>query len=116
MVLRVLDARISLKINVKKTKSLRLGVNESEELILGTEKIDKVDGFTFLGNIISKNRGYNEDFKSRIAKAQYVFFLQLKKVWKNMKMSLRTQIRTLEATMMTAVRHGSEAWAIRLKE
>ena len=42
-----------------------------------------------------------------------VFFSQLKKVWKNRKISLQTKIRILEATVMTVVKYGSEAWALR---
>ena len=45
-------------------------------------------------------------------KAQGVFS-QLKKVWKNRKISLQTQIRILEATVMTVVKYGSEAWTLR---
>ena len=53
----------------------------------------------------------SEDVKSRIAKAQGVFS-QLKKVWKNRKISLQTKIRILEATVMTVVKYGSEAWVL----
>ena len=77
-VLRVHCARIGLKINVKKTKSLRLGISEHEKVMLGNEKIDQVGSFTYLGSIISKDSGSSEDVKSRIAKAQGVFS-QLKK-------------------------------------
>ena len=52
-VLRVQGARIGLKINVKKTKSLRLGISEDEKVTLGNEKIDQMDSFTYLGSIIS---------------------------------------------------------------
>jgi hypothetical protein len=58
-----------LKINVKKTKSLRLGISEDKKMTLGNEKIDQVDSFTYLGSIISKDGGSSEDVKSRIAKA-----------------------------------------------
>ena len=50
--------------------------------------------------------------KSRIAKAQGIFS-QLKKICKNRKISLQTNIRMLEATVMTVVKYGSEAWALR---
>ena len=73
-VLRVQGAKIGLKINVKKTKSLRLGISEDEKVTLGNEKIDQVGSFTYLGSIISKDGGSSEDVKSRIAKAQGVFF------------------------------------------
>ena len=78
-VLRVQGAKIGLKINVKKTKSLRLGISEDEQVTLGNEKIDQVGSFTYLGSIISKDGGSSEDVKSRIAKAQGVFFTVKKK-------------------------------------
>ena len=46
---------IGLKINVKKTKSLRLGIREDEQATLGNEKIDQVGSFTYLGSIFSKD-------------------------------------------------------------
>ena len=39
-VLRVQGARIGLKINVEKTKSLRLEISEDEKVTLGNKKID----------------------------------------------------------------------------
>jgi hypothetical protein len=65
-----------------------------------------------LVSIISKDGGSSEDVKSRIVKAQG-FFSQLKRVWKNRKISMQTKIRILEATVMTVVKYGSEAWALR---
>ena len=70
---------------------------------MGKEKIDQVGSFTYLGSIINKAGGSSENVKSRIAKAQGVFS-QLKKVWKNRKISLQTKIRILEATVMTVVK------------
>ena len=76
-ILRVQGGRIGLKINFKKTKSLRL-ISEDENVTMGYEKIDQVGSFTYLGNIISKDGRSSEDVRSRIAKAQGVFS-QLKK-------------------------------------
>ena len=39
-VLRAQGARIGLKINVKKTKSIRLGISEDEKMAVGNKKID----------------------------------------------------------------------------
>ena len=72
-VLRVQGARIGLKIIVRKTKSLRLGISEDEKVTLGNKKIDQVGDFTYFVCIISKDGGSSEDVKSGIAKAQ-VFF------------------------------------------
>ena len=99
---RVQGARIGVKINVKKTKSLRPGISEDVEVMLGNRKIDLVDSFTWLGSITNKDGGRCEDVKSRLVKAQGVL-LQLEKVWKNSTMSLRTKLSILEATVMTVV-------------
>ena len=37
----------------EKTKSFTLRINKGEEELLGNEKIDQADGFTYLGSIIS---------------------------------------------------------------
>ena len=108
-VLRVQGAKIGSKINVKKTKSLRLGISENGKVTLGNEKIDQVGSFTYLSSINSKDGESSEDVKNRIAKAQGVFSL-LKKVWKNRKTSLQTKIRILEGIVKTvsnmALKHG----------
>ena len=62
-VLWVQGARIGLKISVKKTKSLWLGISEDEKVTLGNEKIDQVDSFTYLGSIIRNNGGRSEMLK-----------------------------------------------------
>ena len=72
-VLRVQGARIGLKINVKKTMSLRLGISEDEKVTFGNEKIDQVGSFTYLGSVISKDGGSSKDVRSRIVKVR-VFF------------------------------------------
>ena len=54
-VLRVQGARIGLKINSKRTKSLRLRISKDEKVTVGKEKMGQVDSFTYLGSIISKD-------------------------------------------------------------
>jgi hypothetical protein len=79
---------------------------------LGNKKIDLVVSCTYLSSISSKDGGSSEDVKCRIAKVQGVFS-QLKKVWKNRKISLQTKIRILKTTVMTVFKYSSEAWAFR---
>ena len=104
-----------MKINVRKTKSLKLEVIDGEEVTLGNEKIDQVNSFIHLGSIFSKDDGSSEDAKSRITKAQGIFF-KLKKAWKNRRISLKNKIRILDATVMTMVKNISEAWALQKTE
>ena len=105
-ILRVQGARISLKINVKRTPSLRLGIRPNEKVILGNAKIDQMASFIYLGSTINKDVGSSEDVKSRLAKTQDVLFLQLKKVRKNRKISFRNKIRILEAAVVIVAKYG----------
>ncbi|XP_065572446.1 uncharacterized protein LOC136034884 [Artemia franciscana] len=112
--MRVQGARRGLKINVKNITSLRLGIGEDIKVTLDNERIYQVDSFTYLGSNISKDGGGSEDGKIRLAKAQCVCS-QLEKVEKDRRISRRTKIRILEATVMTVVKYGSEPWAHRKK-
>ena len=60
--LRVQNAGIGLKINAKKTKSLRLGIIEDKKVILGNENIDQVDCFTYIINNLA-SRGIRTYFQ-----------------------------------------------------
>ncbi|XP_065565925.1 uncharacterized protein LOC136030806 [Artemia franciscana] len=66
-VLRLQGVKIGLKINVKKTKSLRLGLSEDEQVTLGNETLDHFGSFSYLGSINSKDGGSSEDVKSTLA-------------------------------------------------
>ena len=68
-----------MKINVKKTKSLWLGVSEDEKVTMGNEEIDQLDSFIYLGSIINKDGGSTKNDKARIAKAHGVFYTVKKK-------------------------------------
>jgi len=52
LVLIVQSAMINLKINFRKTKLLRLGINEVEEIMLGNNKIDHWDSFPYVGTTV----------------------------------------------------------------
>ena len=60
-VLRVHGTRIGSKINVKKNKSLRLGISEDKNIMPVNEKINQVDSSTYLGSIITKDGESSQD-------------------------------------------------------
>ena len=55
------------KINVK-----MIFIIENEKVKLGSQKIDQVDSFTYLGSIFSEDGGCSEEVKGRMAKVQGV--------------------------------------------
>ena len=60
---------------VKKAKSLRLGLNEGDEVTLKDEKIDQVDSFPHLDSMISKD----DAFSKYVIKWLRVFFFKVEK-------------------------------------
>ena len=56
-VLWVQGIRIGMKVNVKKTKLLKLGISAGGKVILDYDKIDQVGKFIQLGSIFSKDDG-----------------------------------------------------------
>ena len=80
----------------RRSKLLRIGISEDENAMPGNKKINQLD---ILGSIISKDGECFEDGKSRIAKTQGVLSM-LKKVWKNMKISVQTRVRILGTYML----------------
>ena len=53
-------------------------ISEDEKVMVGDEKIDRVDSFTYLSGMIRKDGECSENVKSEIVKARGVFS-QLKK-------------------------------------
>ena len=45
--------QLGLKINIQKTKEMRIGVRQQESLELPGEAVERVSEFTYLGGIIS---------------------------------------------------------------
>ena len=61
------------KINIQKTKELRIGVKQQESLELHGGAVERVSEFTYLGSIINETGGTDEDITARIRKAQSTF-------------------------------------------
>ena len=73
--------QVGLKINIQKTKEMRIGVKQQEPLEFHGEDVERVSVFTYLGSIINETGGTDEDITPRIRKAQSTFWM-LMPVWK----------------------------------
>jgi hypothetical protein len=54
------SAKAGLKINVKKTKEMRIALNNKEPLYIYNEIIERVTQFTYLGSIIDNTGGLRQ--------------------------------------------------------
>ncbi|PVD36200.1 hypothetical protein C0Q70_03175 [Pomacea canaliculata] len=69
------------------------------------------DHFTYLGSIVSKDGGADEDVGSRINKPRLAFHT-LQPIWNSKALSLHTKIHILNANVKSFLLHGSETWHV----
>ena len=62
-----------LKINIRKTNTLRLNANGERKFLINGKEIDNVKSFCYLGSITEKSGGSLADVASHINKARNTF-------------------------------------------
>ena len=101
--------QVGLKINIQKTKEMRISVRQQEPLELHGEDVERVSEFTYLGSIINETGGTDEDITARIRKAQPTFSM-LMPVWKEKCVRLQTKLRIFDTNVKSVLLYGSETW------
>jgi hypothetical protein len=102
------EAKVAgLNINVNKTKEMRVNATVGEKLFIYEKEIEQVDSFTYLGSTVSKDRGADEDVRSRIRKANGAF-IQLYSVWRNHNISKRTKLQIFNTNVKSVLLYACE--------
>ena len=104
-----ISARVGLNMHKGKTKILKVNTADQPAITLGGEALQEVDSFCYLGSIINKEGGTDEDVKTRIGKARAAF-LQLKKVWSSSGLTIHTKTRIFNTIVKPVLLYGSETW------
>ena len=90
--LEVQGAKVGLKINATKTKLMRIGTKRGDGVSVEGGRIEEVDEFTYLGSIVSKKGGTDEDIQAGIGKARQAFAM-LRPIWRSMALTTKTKLR-----------------------
>uniref|UniRef100_A0A0L8IA99 DUF6451 domain-containing protein n=1 Tax=Octopus bimaculoides TaxID=37653 RepID=A0A0L8IA99_OCTBM len=90
---------------------LRLNTCEQEPIQIGTEALPETKLFVYLGSIISKIGGREEDVRFRIGKAWYAFN-SLRLVWNPKAISLKTKLNILNSSIKAILLYRSETWTV----
>ena len=101
--------KAGLKINIGKTKSMRLNTKIDRPLRIDGQELEDVDQFTYLGSKVTKEGGASEDIKSRLQKARSAF-LSLNQVWKSSLYSVKTKLKIYNSNVKSVLMYGSECW------
>ncbi|KAJ8717892.1 hypothetical protein PYW07_005822 [Mythimna separata] len=109
--LRQEAAKTGLKINSRKTQEMRTGVINTAPLLIGTEAVERVQKFTYLGSVVAETGGTEEDVASRIAKARGTF-AQLRPVWQSRKLTRRVKLKIFRSNVKSVLLYGCETWKV----
>ena len=116
--------RWGLLISVGKTKSMTVYVPRPGEeppptpiIYIGDQRIEHVNKFKYLGQIISSDGKLKGEISRRIGQAYAAFrSLEKKGIWKDKLISRRTKLTIYKVTVLTILLYCSETWSIGPKD
>ena len=105
------SAKCGLKVNVSKTKDIRLKNESTEPFKICGETVETVNDFTYLGSNISADGGGPRDIELRINKARGAFH-NLKTVWRAKNIGQKLKIKIFNSCVKSVLLYGCETWFV----
>ncbi|GFG39805.1 hypothetical protein Cfor_10580 [Coptotermes formosanus] len=99
-------AKVGLKIDVNKSKDMRIASNNNEALCIHGETTERVTQLTYLGSIMESTGGTKADTTDRIRKPQTTFSA-LNKIWHSTAYSTETKLRIFNTNVNAVLLYGS---------
>ena len=96
--------KTGLKINTKTTELMKIKKQQAPLQLRG-ENIKETETFTYLGSIVSKNDGADEDIRSKVNKARHAFNT-LRPVWNSSTLSLLKKTRIFNTNVKLVLLYG----------
>ena len=103
--------KVGLNINKRKTEVMRINNELDRPIQLDGEEIIDTDKFVYLGSVVNRDGGTEEDIKSRINKARLAFNT-LRPMWNSRALSLKSKVRIFNTNVKAVLLYGSETWRI----
>lgn len=113
-------SHVGLKINVGKTKLMRVNPKERvtrstsaapQSLNINGVVLEEVKEFIYLGSVIAVDGGTEEDVRRRIILAN-VAFGSLNNVWYSKRLELKLKLKIFRSNVMSVLLYGSETWRV----
>ena len=92
------SGNLGLKINITKTRHLRMSSTNNESILVSGEVVDEIDHFTYLGSKVSTSRDGEEEILVQISKASQAF-ASLRSTWRSKNISQKTKIRFFKSNL-----------------
>ena len=103
--------RLGLKVNVGKTKVLRINARNEEKIYLKGEEIENVTSFIYLGATVTPEGGRMADMKNRLSKARNTF-TRLKKIWSINNIRRKTKLHLYKLLVLPVLLYGRKKFKI----
>ena len=100
---------IGLKINIQKTKSLRVNRGNNANFNIRGDEIQDVEKFTYLGSIVSSRT--DQDIVARIGGATTAFHI-LRPIWRSLAVSVKTKLRIFSTNVKSVLLYACETWHV----
>ena len=105
-------AKVGLKLNARKCKTLRTEcASNRESIVVNGDEVEDVEEFPYLGATMDKEGGGSKDIKNRLQKARSAF-QRLGKAWAAREIGRRTKIRLFKTLVRPVLLYGCETWKI----
>ena len=105
--------KVSLKLNIKKTKIMASGPITSWQI--DGERMETVTDFIFLGSKITADADCSHAIKRRLLLGRKVMTI-LDRILKSRDITLPTKVRLVKAMIFPVVMYGCESWTIKKAE
>ena len=113
MKVKVESEKVSLKLNIQKTKIMASGPITSWEI--DGETVETVSGFIFLGSKITADGDCSHEIKRRVLLGRKGM-TNLNSKYKSSDITLPTKVHLVKATVFPVVMYGCESWTIQKAE
>ena len=104
----------SLKLNVKKTKTLYIG-NDYQPIVIQNEEVERVEHFKYLGSIKTEDGFCTKDINARLAMGKQRM-VQLENIWKDKTISMQLKLKLMKCLVWTVMSYGAEGWTLRQQD
>ena len=103
--------QVGLKINVGKTKLLRIGTKIPCKFVIEGEEIEEVKSFQYLGSVFTADGGADEDVENRLLKAKQAF-AALRNIWRANQISRNVKLKFFRTNVLSVLLYGCETWKV----
>jgi len=103
-------APLGLKISWEKTKLQNLGSGpQPTNISVGSNQVDSMDSFVYLGCLQSFTGQCHPDIKRRIEFASSTMS-SLSRIWKDKRLTTATKVHLFQALVMSVLLYAAESW------